>query len=126
MKLLKHIVAVSAIALGVTTPVFAHHSQSQFDLDKTVTVTGVVTEADWANPHTFYYMDVKGPDGKTVSWAFEANAPNALNSVGWQETSVKEGDHVSFTGNPRKDGKPTMLVQSVTLKDGKTLSTKAR
>jgi hypothetical protein len=97
-----------------------------FDLDKTVDITGVVTEADWANPHTFYYMNVKGSDGKVVSWAFEANAPNALNSVGWIETTIKEGDTVTFVGNPRKDGKPTMLVQGVKLKDGKTLSTKAR
>jgi hypothetical protein len=126
MKLFKKMSSLAILTLGIATPVFAHHSQSMFDLTQTITITGVVTEADWANPHTFYYMDVKGADGKTVSWAFEANAPNALNSVGWTETTVKEGDKVSFTGNPRKDGKPTMLVQGVTLKDGKTLSTKAR
>jgi hypothetical protein len=126
MKLIAKALPLAVLTLGLATPSFAHHSQSMFDLTQTVSITGVVTEADWANPHTFYYMDVKGADGKVVNWAFEANAPNALNSVGWVETTVKEGDTVTFIGNPRKDGKPTMLVQGVKLKDGKTLSTKAR
>lgn len=126
MKFVRNSVFALVMAAGLTATSYAHHSQSMFDLNNTVTVTGVVTEVDWANPHTFYYMDVVGKDGKKVTWAFEANAPNALHSVGWSEDTVKEGMTVSFIGNPRKDGKPTMLVQKVQLPDGKMIATKAR
>jgi len=126
MKFVRNAVLALVVAAGMAAPSFAHHSQSMFDLTTETTITGVITEVDWANPHTFYYMDVVGADGKKVTWSFEANAPNALNSVGWSEDTIKEGQKVSFIGNARKDGKPTMLVQSVKLPDGKTISTKAR
>jgi hypothetical protein len=126
MNLKKFGFAVPVLAAVCATPMYAHHSQSQFDLGKIVTVVGTVSEVDWANPHTFYYMDVKGADGKTVTWAFEGNAPNALQASGWVENTIKVGDKVSFAGNPRKDGKPTMLVDSVTLANGQNYRSKAR
>jgi hypothetical protein len=126
MNLKKLGFAIPVLAATFTVPMYAHHSQSQFDLTKIVTVSGVVSEVDWANPHSFYYMDVKGSDGKSINWAFEGNAPNALQASGWVENTIKVGDKVTFAGNPRKDGKPTMLLDSVTLSNGQNLRSKAR
>ena len=36
----------------------------------------------------------------------------------------KAGDKVTFEGRPRRDGKPELLLLSVTLADGKTFSFK--
>ena len=76
---------LSAVAglllLGI--PLFAHHSfAAEFDGNKPVTLTGVVTKVDWVNPHAYIYVDVKGDDGKLVNWALESGAPNALYRAG--------------------------------------------
>jgi len=33
---------------------------------------------EWINPHAWIHMDVKGEDGKMVSWMVELDPPNAL------------------------------------------------
>ena len=61
------------MALGLVAaavPVFAHHSfAAEFDGNKQITLTGVVTKVDWVNPHAYIYVDVKGDDGAVVNWA---------------------------------------------------------
>jgi hypothetical protein len=43
----------------------AHHSLSvEFDTDKTVTLTGSITEMKWSNPHGWLYIDVKDAKGE--------------------------------------------------------------
>jgi len=39
-----------AVAL-FSTPLFAHHSFTMFDMSKKMTVTGTVTSFEWTNPH---------------------------------------------------------------------------
>lgn len=43
-----------------------------------MTLTGVVTAAEWANPHVYIYVDVVGAEGKSQNWAIECNNPNRL------------------------------------------------
>src|SRR5579859_1815722 len=70
-------VASLAMALAVCSffaaaPAFAHHGFSvEFDKDNPITVTGTVTKMEFMNPHIYFYVDVKGKDGKVVNWAFE-------------------------------------------------------
>ena len=51
------VAAALFVLTAIAIPVFAHHSQTQFDLTKTVTIKGTVTEVDWSNPHTFFYIE---------------------------------------------------------------------
>ena len=70
----------------------AHHSfAAEFDGSKPVTLKGTVTKMEWTNPHAWLHIDVKGPDGKVVSWMIEGGAPNALLRRGWNRTSVPPG-----------------------------------
>ena len=42
----------------------AHHSvQSQFDIHKTVTVSGTVSKIEWINPHSYLTLNVKDANG---------------------------------------------------------------
>jgi len=62
--------------VSVSAPVFAHHGFSvEFDKDNPLTLTGTVTKMEFMNPHIYFYVDVKGQDGKVVNWAFEGTLP---------------------------------------------------
>ena len=99
-------------------PLAAHHSFSaQYDAAKQVTLEGVVTKISWANPHVFFYVDVKNGDA-VVNWACETNGPNGLIRQGWKRDSLKVGDKVKVTAYLAKDGTNTVDARQVTLPDG--------
>lgn len=109
---------------GAATTTAAHHSQSQFEPEKTVSVQGTLTRLSWRNPHTLFLMQgklVEGADGEQ-EWTVEGPSPQQLTRVGWGATVSKVGDRVTFSGRPRRDGKPELLLLTVTLADGKTFN----
>ncbi len=112
-----------AVALGLlvlAVPVLAHHSfAAEFDGNKQVKLTGVVTKVDWVNPHAYIYVDVKCDDGATVNWAIETGAPNALYRQGWRKDDLKAGDTVTLEAFLAKDGSHTAAARNVKLPDGR-------
>ena len=83
----------------------AHHSYSaEFDADKPVKVTGVVTKVDWKNPHALFFMDVKDESGKVANWGWELASPTQLMRAGWTRNSMKVGDVVVAEGTLARDG----------------------
>ena len=116
------IAAIGVGALAAAAPLVAHHSfAAEFDGSKPVTLKGTVTKMEWINPHAWLHVDVKGPDGKVVSWAVEGGAPNALLRRGWTRNSVVPGTMVTVEGFRAKDGSNKANGREVTLPDGKRL-----
>lgn len=116
------IAAASLVVLAASAPLVAHHSfAAEFDGSKPVTLKGTVTKMDWINPHAWLHMDVKGPDGKTVSWMVEGGAPNSLLRRGWNKSSVPPGTPVTVQGFRARDGSNRANGREVTLPDGKKL-----
>jgi hypothetical protein len=104
----------------------AHHSQSQFEPEKTVAIEGTLTKASWSNPHTLFVLEGKkaGSTDAAQEWTVEGPTPRQLEAKGWGRAVSKAGDKVTFEGRPRRDGQPELLLLSVTLADGKTISFK--
>ena len=120
VKLSVMIAAVGLVLVG--EPVAAHHAFSaEFDADRPVTLRGTVTKMEWVNPHSWLYVDVKGPNGEVVNWAFELGPINALYRRGWTKQSVPAGIEVVVDGFGVKNGRPVANGRNVKLPDGREL-----
>jgi hypothetical protein len=112
--------AAALIVLASTTGL-AHHSYAAFDRDKQVTLTGVVKEFQWNNPHAWIQMDVVDGKGRAVEWGVECGSPNMMARTGWKSSTLKPGDKIVAVVNPLKDGRPNGSLVTVTLSTGKVL-----
>jgi hypothetical protein len=109
--------------LVLAGPVWAHHSvQSQFDIHKTVSISGAVAKIEFINPHSYLTVNVKEGDGKIQKWAFELGGPGVLRRAGLSRADrggLKPGDQVTVTALASRDGSNSGWVQEVKVSDGR-------
>jgi hypothetical protein len=117
--------ALAAAALAAQpVRVHAHHAFSaEFDADQPLELKGTVTKVRWVNPHSWLYLDVKGPDGAVTNWGVEFGTPNALARKGLSKADLPVGLQVHVKGYRSKNGGPYGYSVSVTLPDGRTIQT---
>jgi len=113
----------SCIALSlilISAPLLAHHGTSvTYQVDKTITITGTVTEFSFSYPHPQLYLDVKDANGNIQKWGTEwGPTPAMLKNLnaGWTRNSVKPGDQVEIVCNPHKvAGSTACLLKELTV-----------
>ena len=70
------------VALGASlaaAPLLAHHAfSSEFDINKPLTLKGTLVKWEMINPHSWFHLEVKQPDGTTVEWMIKGGSPNTL------------------------------------------------
>ena len=112
--------ATAGIMLAVSAG--AHHSTGPFDMTRSATITGVVTEFSWINPHAYIYIDAK-EDEIMRHWKIEIESPNALRRSGWTKMTLQSGETISCVGARAKDSSSYLLkAWIVILPDGRQLS----
>ena len=115
------IVAVVVGVLALAVPVVAHHGTASFDIGKSLTLTGTVTEYIWSNPHVIVKMDVKDASGNVVHWVLEAWNPVTQTGRGWTKNSFKPGDEVVGVITPAKNDIPIGEFRGRIVVNGKEL-----
>ena len=114
-----------AILLVAASAASAHHSfASIWDETRTFTVSGELTRIDWTNPHIYYFVDVKGADGKVERYSFEGLPPWVLRNKGVSKDmlAMSLNKQVTVEGyRAKKDVKTVGFGRALTLADGRTI-----
>jgi hypothetical protein len=114
--------AVGVFVAVACVPVFAHHGAAAYDVSKKVTVKGTVKQWYWVNPHCVLLVDTTDDAGQIVHWSLETQNPLSMANLGWSNDSFKQGDQVTVSLTPAKNGRPIGLIVDVVLANGQKLN----
>ena len=117
------LVVVTVVGLLLAAvPVWAHHAfAAEFDQNKPIKVKGAVVKWELTNPHSWIHIDVKGTDGKAVTWMIEGASPNNLYRLGFTKESLPPGSEIQVEGYQAKDGSTRAVGRNITFSDGRKL-----
>jgi hypothetical protein len=115
-------IAFLLLVFGVPM-VHSHHSFSGvYDGTHVVTLTGVVTQFKFVNPHALMLMDVTDESGKVSKWTVEFAGRLNLSEIGWTADSIKAKERVTVSGNPtHAAGLPRLAFVKIVKADGTVL-----
>lgn len=100
----------------------AHHSVAgQFDVSKTVTLSGVVGKVHWVNPHFYLDFAVAAPAAQAVTWRLEGVPVGIARKAGLSKAMLEgNGETVTIVAHPARDGTPHLgYLIKITYPDGK-------
>ena len=114
------VVAAALVAAGGS--VRAHHAfAAEFDANKPVQLKGTLIKWDMVNPHSWFHIGVKEPNGTVTTWLIEGGSPNQLIRMGVTKNTVAIGTELLVDGYLAKDGTKKAVGRDFVLPDGKRL-----
>ena len=108
--------------LALCLPALAHHGDAAYDEKNPVTLKGTVTDVVWGNPHVLIYFDARNSKGKVVHWGCQTTSPAKLIRSGWSPSTVKDGDHITATLAPAKNGNAIGYLLRILLPSGREVN----
>jgi hypothetical protein len=122
MKALTAALAAAALLLGAAVSLHAHHAfAAEFDVNKPLTLKGTLKVWEMINPHSWFHVDVREPDGKVITWMVEGGSPNQLIRNGVTKNTIPIGTELTIEGYASKDGTKKAVGRNFVLKDGSRL-----
>jgi hypothetical protein len=121
---MRRALAVVGAGLALTVaPMKAHHAFSaEFDINKPLRLQGTLTKWELINPHSWFHIDVKSPDGTVVAWMIEGGSPNQLIKGGLTKNTLPMGTELVIEGYQAKDGSNKAVGRNFLLPDGRRLN----
>jgi hypothetical protein len=105
--------AAAAVLLLAAASAFAHHGWSEYDAGRTLTLTGVVVEAGYDNPHGFVRLKAGNQP-----WRVILAPPSRMEARGLPRASLKVGATVTVVGYPHRRDAQEMRAERITLEHG--------
>jgi Family of unknown function (DUF6152) len=122
MRLQSRLAIVSVMCALAAAPLWAHHAfSSEFDVAKPITLKGTLTKWEMINPHSWFHLDVKNPDGTVTEWMIEGGSPNTLIRLGVTKYTVKLGTELTIEGYQAKEASNKAVGRNFILADGTRL-----
>jgi hypothetical protein len=106
--------------LVAALPARAHHSiAGQFDMTKTVRLTGVVKRLDWVNPHVYLLLEAENTEQSGAVWKLETLPVAMLRKAGIKKQMLMTGETVELDICPARNGTEHLgFVLSIKFPDG--------
>ncbi len=114
--------AIAMMLAGWVGTTSAHHGiTGQFDTSTTFEISGVVTQMNFVNPHSYVHFDVTTDTGNVVPWRCEMRGATVLRRSAWTEEMFSPGTEITIKGSPDRRDSQTCYLVTVTFSDGRTL-----
>ena len=115
-KIYLALVALGAGAMAAGSAIAHHSFAAEFDREKPIEFTGIVTKVEWTNPHVWVYINVRDEEsGETVNWGAEFGPPHGLQRRGWRRDTLSIGTQVEVSGWLARNGSKRVNVNTITL-----------
>ncbi len=114
---------IAGVGLLLTSvPLQAHHAFSaEFDISKPLKLQGTLTKWEMINPHSWFHIDVKTPDGTVEPWLIEGGSPNQLIRLGVTKKTLAVGVEFLVEGYQARDGTNKAVGRNFVFADGRSL-----
>ena len=110
-----------AFVLLASVPAVAHHSGAMFDDKKRITVTGVVKEFQYTNPHSWLLVDVTDKNGTLEQWSLETLPPAMLRRGGLRSDMLGKGQTVTVLAYRARNESKLAFLRKITFADGREI-----
>jgi hypothetical protein len=112
-KTLPPIALTAVFALLVAGSAAAHHSLSGiYDTSTNVSYEGVIRAFQFVNPHPYLTVEIKS-NGRNQNWKLEMDNLGELAAIGMTAATFKNGDRVTVSGYPGRDGARTLYLRKL-------------
>jgi hypothetical protein len=110
------------VAFAAAAPGAAHHAFSaEFDVTKPIKLQGTLVKWEMINPHSWFHLDVKAPDGTSAVWLIEGGSPNQLIRLGVTKNTLAVGTEFIVEGYLARDGTNKAVGRNFVFADGRRL-----
>ena len=99
------------VAIAVA-PIAGHHSLSEYEASRQLTLTVVVREFHFVNPHPYLIADTK-VGSLSSTWRLELDNRFELVQIGMTADTISPGQQLLVTGRPGRDQKPILYVREL-------------
>ena len=117
--MLRLLVLVAVLVVGEA---YAHHSRSNYDMNKFLEYDGTIVEFSWSNPHAFAVIDTQDEAGEPLRLLLEMNSKIILTGMGWSGDTLAIGDEIRVRGNPdRRASRKQLFVAYIVDRTGERM-----
>jgi hypothetical protein len=115
------VVAGAGLLLAASSAWTHHAFSAEFDINKPMQLRGTLVKWEMINPHSWFHLDIKGPDGKVTPWMIEGGSPNQLIRLGVTKRTITIGTELVVDAYQAKDGSNKAVGRNFVLADGTRL-----